>query len=517
MPVFAPGVSQGLLQGLDASRQEEIRRQNMAMQKQQMDFQALQMETARQAAARDLQARQAAGQAMGGMFAPPPVSNQPPPQPPMPGQASVPMTPPPSVQGAPNGGTPPIPPYQTVDRNGGMTGQIPGRPPSSVGFHGDPAVARQAIMSSAMSPQDKQLALRQLDQQAGAMMAPPPVAPQQQQQGQTPTLEGMVKALRDQGVPPDQWLDVLDKMKPVFDVTSKQQLEALRQQKQMADEQNRMLMAELAGRRVAATEDRTSAYMQDVQSRQRSRELADKVAQQGIDPSVVDYYAERAINGDYSWRVGLSRSKGGSAIIAAVENRVPAMAKETGVTPMEAVGRAADIKANTVAYTQVTKDLAAIRPYKEMLDKNVDIAKKLGDNIVRTNSALANKSLNWFKQNMGDNPDTAEYLAQMHFVSTEAARVLANPRLVGQLTDSARADMESVVRGDMPLNATVRVLDRIKTDGLNRVSAMEKEAETLRKSISSRATAAGPKVGDVEDGYRYKGGDPSSPSSWEKQ
>jgi hypothetical protein len=136
--------------------------------------------------------------------------------------------------------------------------------------------------------------------------------------------------------------------------------------------------------------------------------------------------------------------------------------------------------ARKAALTQNTKDLAAIRPYKEMLDKNVDILIGLGNKVLMADSKLSNKSLNWFKQNMGDNPDTAEYLAQMNFVQTEAARVLSNPRLVGQLTDSARHEMQDVVSGNMPLGATERVLRRIQADGDNRVKAMEKEAERLR-------------------------------------
>ena len=118
-----------------------------------------------------------------------------------------------------------------------------------------------------------------------------------------------------------------------------------------------------------------------------------------------------------------------------------------------------------------------------MLDKNANIAIDLSKKVMMTDSALANKSLNWVKQNVGDNPDTAEYLAQMAFVQTEAARVLNNPRLVGQLSDSARQEMENVINGNMPLNATERVLNRIKQDGDNRVNAMLSMHDNLIKSF----------------------------------
>jgi len=149
----------------------------------------------------------------------------------------------------------------------------------------------------------------------------------------------------------------------------------------------------------------------------------------------------------------------------------------------------AGFKATTSALTQNEKDLAAIKPYKNMLDTNIDIAKGLSKKVVLANSAYANKTLNWIKQNAGDNPDTAEFLAQMRFVETEAARVLNNPRLSGQLTDSARKEMESVVSGNLPINSLDRVLARIKADGDNRVKALEAENKTLRKSNTKPAAA----------------------------
>jgi len=155
-----------------------------------------------------------------------------------------------------------------------------------------------------------------------------------------------------------------------------------------------------------------------------------------------------------------------------------------GESTADRPAKQAEFKANSQALTSIAKDLSAITPYKEMLDTNIGVAKSLAKNAIATDSRLANRSINWLRQNATDNPDVAEYLAQIHFVSTESARVLTNPRLVGQLTDSAISDMKSVISGDMPLNATIRVLDRIESDGNNRVKAMEDQHGRLMKKMS---------------------------------
>lgn len=140
----------------------------------------------------------------------------------------------------------------------------------------------------------------------------------------------------------------------------------------------------------------------------------------------------------------------------------------------------------------ISKDLTAIRPYEQMLNKNADIAVQLSKKAVATDSRLANKSINWLKQNVGDNPDVAEFLAQTTIVQTEAARVLNNPRLVGQLSDSARKEMESVISGDMPLKSYERVIRRLQQDGKNRVKAMEDERAKALKQIPKSDEAAAP-------------------------
>ncbi len=192
---------------------------------------------------------------------------------------------------------------------------------------------------------------------------------------------------------------------------------------------------------------------------------------------------------------------------AMVQNRAAEQRREQGKTAEDELGGRADVKAAQSALTQVTKDLASIQPFKKMLDKNADIAVDLAQKVIATDARVANKSINWVRQNLTDNPDSAEFLAQMQIVSTEAARVLNNPRLVGQLTDSARHEMQEIVNGNMPLDSLVRVIHRIQQDGANRVNAMKEEQADLRGVIGGRRTtdpkptAAPAPAGPIPDGW----------------
>ena len=184
--------------------------------------------------------------------------------------------------------------------------------------------------------------------------------------------------------------------------------------------------------------------------------------------------AGRPLPGGWS-KAGMSR---GNAML----NQM-ALDEEGGAGSGEVAGGLADYKANTAAYTQITKDISTFKPYSDMLHQNVGILGELADKVPKTNVAYANKSINWLKQNAGDNPDVAEFLAQMRFVQTEAARVINNPRLVGQLTDESRKEISEIVNGEMPINATKRVLARLINDGDRRIKAMETQQADLKKKL----------------------------------
>jgi hypothetical protein len=189
------------------------------------------------------------------------------------------------------------------------------------------------------------------------------------------------------------------------------------------------------------------------------------------------------------------RAGQGNAYRAKFAEELNKVSRELNLTPQELATRGRENKSKFVALSAVEKDLAALTPYKEMLDQNATIAIDLGKKIAndKTNSAFLNKPLLWLKNNVSNKPDIAEYLAQMHFIEVEGARVLTNPRLVGQLTDSAISDMKSVVSGNMTLDSSERVLRRMMTDGDNRINKMRTQRERTISEIrgttpQSRAT-----------------------------
>lgn len=172
-----------------------------------------------------------------------------------------------------------------------------------------------------------------------------------------------------------------------------------------------------------------------------------------------------------------------------------------GGTASDTAATQAAFHANAGALNAVTKDLNTFEPYKKMLDTNADIAITLGRKIAQTDARLANRTINWFRQNASSNPDVAEYLAQMRLVQTETSRVVNNPRIVGQLTDEARKEIDAVITGDAPIAVVDRVLNRMKSDGSNRFDKMrEQQAQIMTEMKSGMGSTTDPLV---YKGYKF--------------
>jgi hypothetical protein len=548
-----PQFSAGLTDALNSMQNRAYQQAEIDKIRQAVTFSNLKQQLEEQEREKTERARAEAISQYPQLTAPPEGGAQPPP----PGQPSVPMqqatAPSPMAMSGGMGLTPPPTPGGPAPAAGmgGMAapqpaGWRPGAtaPPSLGGPPGGPP------QGGAGGP--------------GALAPPPGMQQQSIIPNQPDWAAQTIQTLTKKGLPPQEIYRVLEQMAPIRDAHNKEvmqtymiEMKAAQAGELAARAEKERLQGEMAGKPKPATPtgfQKEAADLYGEGTPEYKRALEKHVARMDAPPkymvqgtaaagdygkvfdkmnprqqAVVDWYATMDLGGDRTWRVGLSRVKGGAEIIKAVDEHVPEMAASLGLTAADIGTNKAIRVASQSALTQNTKDLATLKPYVNMLHQNADILKGLAKKAIATNAALANKPINWLRTHAADSPDVAEYLAQVEIVKNEATRVISNPRLVGQMTDTARQEIESVINGNMPLNATDRVLERIKNDGDRRLTTMEAQQGALEGRIKemypggggqtkpegSKPTGA-PKKGDVEDGYRFKGGDPAKRESWEK-
>jgi len=144
-------------------------------------------------------------------------------------------------------------------------------------------------------------------------------------------------------------------------------------------------------------------------------------------PDEVDFYAQMAMSGDQSWRVGLGRSKDGVALIRAVDRRMPELAKEVGMSPDDVVAN----KQEVVTRQKVLKDFSTgtqgqlVNSFNTAID-HLDTLKELGNALNNGNLQLANKIKNTAAAWTGDaditNLDTAKQIVGAEVIKSIVAR-----------------------------------------------------------------------------------------------
>ena len=419
------------------------------------------LEQQRAAKAKELALAQYGSGVAGQLFAPPPVSqpmNQGP-QPPMPGQASQPMTPPgggqPQVpmgmdQGSQQAPAPAIPPYQTVQ---------------------GAAQQRQAAPQPAQ-PQ---------------MMAPPSVggaqpqapAQQPQQSGGDITVGGIVNALRQQNVPQEYWMDVINQYAPIMNAQNKQEAMMLKQQLDVAklglQQQNTQSLVDYRARKgggaggTGGGVGTTSAY----------DSLSSKQQQEA------DFYASKEMNGDSSWRTGVSRDKNGSKFIKAVVERAADLSIEQGITPGESVAARAEVKGLTKVLADRQKYVANANQFSQTMNGQMDIVLKSLDAGSAGGIPLINKWKNATREQILGSPELTTFDNALTGLAREHARFVTGLTSNAQLTAAATSTGDRLLNRNMNPEQIKAAIKEMKDEQKAAVSAGKNEVQSLKQQLST--------------------------------
>ena len=141
----------------------------------------------------------------------------------------------------------------------------------------------------------------------------------------------------------------------------------------------------------------------------------------------VDFYAEMAMSGDQSWRVGLGRSKDGVALIRAVDRRMPELAKEVGMNPGDVVANKQEVATRVKALRDFSTGTQGqlVTSFNTAID-HLDTLKDLGIALNNGNLQLANKIKNTAAAWTGDaditNLDTAKQIVGAEVIKSIVSR-----------------------------------------------------------------------------------------------
>lgn len=133
------------------------------------------------------------------------------------------------------------------------------------------------------------------------------------------------------------------------------------------------------------------------------------------------------------------------------------------------------------------------------LDNFLDLAKKVPD----TGSPVFNTPLRALGSKGLGSTDLAAYNAARTVVVPEFAKILSSPTAAGQLSDSARHEVENVISGNATLAQTLAVANLLKKDAENRRQSYDEQISKVRERIGANSKPAAPSSGKTQQIGKY--------------
>lgn len=218
--------------------------------------------------------------------------------------------------------------------------------------------------------------------------------------------------------------------------------------------------------------------------------------------------------------------------IKAVYDRAAEMAASRGMTAQQAVLEGHAAKANTAALGSLTKQYEMLKPFGDMAVKNAAVLENAAKGVTDLGASFLNTPLRDLASKFGGTK-TAAFNAALMPVQNDFARVLSSPTGAGQLSDSARHEMQNAISPGATYGQIKAALDVYTQDWQNRKATTEAAIKDLTGRTVSNGSQGNlpanlpppppppprkemPKAGAVEGGWRFKGGNAADKNNWEK-
>ena len=146
----------------------------------------------------------------------------------------------------------------------------------------------------------------------------------------------------------------------------------------------------------------------------------------------------------------------------------------------------------------------AVGAFEKTARANLDILIEQGRKIVDTGSPWINTPIRALSAKVVGDTNVPAYEAARRVAVNEIAKVTSNPSLAGQLSDSARREVEDFNPSNATFAQTVAVAEILSRDMKNRMSSLDEglsaiKGRTKQSAVSGAAPSSGPKMIRAKD------------------
>jgi hypothetical protein len=198
-----------------------------------------------------------------------------------------------------------------------------------------------------------------------------------------------------------------------------------------------------------------------------------------LSKEAVDFYAEGFLLNGYVPTIGYGRD--GATNKKLIIDRGAEMAIQRGLNPGDLAVFREMTKSEQANSTVLTKNLSALRSFEKTAIKIGDDLLKIASKTELGGSPLWNKYQMYLRGEIEGDSDVKLFQSQIKTFATDVSKIITSPGLGGQLTDSARHEVDAFLGGNITLEALQKIHAQLRKDFTYRDQSLQDELDTTRQ------------------------------------
>lgn len=177
----------------------------------------------------------------------------------------------------------------------------------------------------------------------------------------------------------------------------------------------------------------------------------------------------------------------------AITSKVGAIAATAG---MDEPALRAFYKSNSASLAQQQKMQDSVQGFMATADKNAALLQETLKKIPDTGIPIFNQPLRSFEQNVLGDKNLSQFATYLKSVQNEYARIVSQPNLAGQLTDSARNEAQTLLDPKATIPQMLGSIEALQKEGTNRLVSVGEQIQRIQQRMQigpGGVTGAAPK------------------------